>query len=73
MPPAWNLSGIQILLLFGVPPLLFVYMAVRRVYGGSPAAAAARALLATAGLWMSMLSVEYVMFFTTLLALRLGA
>jgi len=73
MPPAWNLSGIQILLLFGVPPLLFLYMAIRRVYGGSPAAAASRALLATVGLWMSMLSVEYVMFFTTLLALRLGA
>lgn len=73
LPPAWRLSGIAMLLLFGTPVLAFVFAATRRVYEGRVAGTAVRSLLATAGLWASLMSYEYVLFFSTLLALRLGS
>lgn len=73
LPPAWRLSGLHVPLLFGMPILGFAFVALRRVYGGALPVVAAKALLASVGLWASMMLYEYMLFFTTMLALRFGA
>jgi hypothetical protein len=72
MPPAWRLSGVAMLLLFGTPVLTYVFLAIRRVYAGRPAGTVITTLLATIGLWTSLAAYEYVLFFAAMLALRLG-
>jgi hypothetical protein len=73
LPQTWRLSGLQLVLLIATPVLPFVWLALRRVYGGTRASLALKTLLASVGLAVSLLAYEHLLFFTTMLALRLGA
>jgi hypothetical protein len=68
----WPPNRLTAIVAVATPVVLFLGLAMRRVYGGSRATTLAKALVATIGLSFSLVAYEHLLFFTTAFVILLA-
>jgi hypothetical protein len=68
----WPPNRLMAIVAIATPVVIFLGLALRRVYGGSRAATMGKALVATIGLFFSLVAYEHLLFFTTAFVILLA-